>query len=55
MAKLRNISADTLNVPLLGMDVEPDHIVDVPDEVFHAYAWPESVWQVVKQTKKTED
>lgn len=55
MAKLRNVSADVLNVPLLGRDVDPDQVVDVPDDLLEAYAWPESVWQVVTKTKKTED
>lgn len=54
MAKLRNVSADTLNVPLLGAMVEPDHVLDVPDAVFEQYAWPESLWAVVSTTKPSK-
>jgi hypothetical protein len=53
VAKLRNISPDTLQVPLLGATVEPDQVVDVPDQLFKDYAWPDSLWSVVS-AKKTE-
>lgn len=51
MAKLRNVSPDTLSVPLLSATVEPDQVLDVPDVVFAEYAWPESLWAVVSAPK----
>jgi hypothetical protein len=52
MAKVRNISNDTLVVPLLGgVAVEPDQVVDVPDKHLEDYDWPESTWAVVAAAK----
>lgn len=35
-----------VSVPLLGRDIEPDEVVDVPDEYLEDYAWPEELWDV---------
>ncbi len=51
--KLRNISPDPLQVPLLGVTVEPDTVVEVADDVFAQYAWPETLWAVVTPVKKS--
>ncbi len=53
MAKLRNISSDTLQVPLTGAVVEPDTVMDVPDALLDEYVWPETLWAVVSAPKKT--
>lgn len=57
MAKLRNVSADTLTVPMVGASVGPDEVLTVPDEMFEQYAWPETLWSVVsaKPSKSTTD
>ncbi len=56
MAKLRNISADTLTVPALGgRVVEPDELVDVPDALLKDLDWPESTWAPVVTKKTTKD
>ena len=53
MAKLRNISDDTLFVPCLGgVIVEPDCVVDVPEDLARDLDWPETVWAVVTPPKK---
>ena len=54
MAKVRNISAEAVSVPLLGRVVEPDTVAEVPDDVFNNYSWPEATWAVVTGSKKTE-
>ena len=53
MAKLRNVSADTLSVPLLGRSVEPDEVVEVEDRLLKDYDWPETLWSEVAAPKKT--
>ena len=56
MAKVRNISDDERFVPLLGQSVASDAVVEVPDDVFSAFSWPETTWAVVtgpaQKTKK---
>ena len=47
MARLKNVSGEAREVPLLGNRVvEPDEIVDVDDELLAEYVWPEATWQV---------
>lgn len=53
MAKVRNVSPDTLVVPLLGgRVVEPDEVVEVGDDLFLEHDWPESTWAVVSAPKR---
>jgi hypothetical protein len=60
--KLRNVSADALEVRVLGRTVEPDEVVEIPAGVLETYpypdAWPDSLWAAVggakKSTEKTE-
>lgn len=42
--KLRFLGDQPHDVRVLGRVVEPDELVDVPQDVFDAYAWPESLW-----------
>lgn len=46
MAKLRNITPHTLETRLNGRNfvTEPDAILDLPDDLYGAYAWPDSIW-----------
>lgn len=53
MAKLRNVSTDTLVVPALnGRVVEPDEVVEVRDELLEELVWPETTWAVVAPPRK---
>lgn len=52
MARLKNVSGEAREVPLLGNRiVEPDEIVDVDDELLAEFAWPESTWEIVAEKK----
>lgn len=59
MAKLRNISPDPLDVPLLGRTVDVDEVVEVPDELFKQHSWADTLWSEVggksKTTTKSEE
>lgn len=54
MAKLRNISPDEHEVPVLGRSVGVDEVVHVPDDVFEAHSWPDTIWQVVSAPKPSK-
>lgn len=61
MAKYRNITDQTLNVVCNGHprggsygDVEPDQVLEVPDDVAAAHVWPETVWSEVEAPKDPE-
>lgn len=51
MAKLRNISPDEREVPLVGRFVGVDEVIEVPDDVYEAHSWPEETWAVVAAPK----
>jgi hypothetical protein len=55
MAKLRNITDETLHVPLAGRDVAPDDVIDISDAVWAQYAWPETVWSEVEVPRRIFD
>jgi hypothetical protein len=59
MAKLRNRTTDALYVPCVDARVEPDEVIEIPDETYRAYVWPDTVWTAVdvtlaKRIKKSE-
>lgn len=49
MAKLRNRSDDTLETRVSGRTytTAPDALLDLPDDVYLAHAWPETLWTEV--------
>lgn len=49
MAKLRNTSDDTLETRVGGRSytTEPDGLLDIPDDVYLAHVWPETLWAEV--------
>lgn len=49
--QLRNVSDGPLHIPDVGVNVEPDGVFDVPDDVYQALVWPASLYSVVKQAK----
>lgn len=52
MASIRNKSEHRLYVRAINQAVDPDEQVDVPDDVFKIYDWPDTVWDVVKTPAK---
>lgn len=56
MAKVRFTGDSNEFVPVLNREVEPDQLVDVDDEMFKSFDWPESKWAVVekKSTPKSK-
>lgn len=59
MAKVRNVSNDILELRLSGGDwranAAPDEVVEVPDDLFKAHAWPEDLWTVVGSGKSKSE
>ncbi|MEU9793831.1 hypothetical protein AB0E27_24920 [Streptomyces sparsogenes] len=55
MASVRLIADEPRIVPWLGPEVvvEPDQVVEVPDEHADAYACQTTVWELVGEPKKT--
>jgi hypothetical protein len=59
MAKIRNVSGEALFVPGVGYSgavVQPDQVVEVPDDRLDSYAYQEHLWSVEadKNKKSTE-
>ena len=46
MATVRFIGPEPHTVPLLGRDVQPDELVEVPDDLLADYTWSETNWRV---------
>ena len=57
MAKLRNITEHALETRLAGAryTTEPDAVLEVPDDVYQAYLWPETQWAEVEVPQKPKD
>ena len=52
MAKVKNISGETRNVPELGWrNVEHNEIVDIPDERLEAFTCQQATWRESKGGK----
>ncbi|WP_330348171.1 hypothetical protein [Streptomyces sp. NBC_00582] len=51
MARVRYLGPEQVTVPELGRTVEPDEIVEVPDERFEGYACQPSNWEVIEEPK----
>jgi len=47
MARLRNITDRELLVAPTGAIVGPDGLLDVPDDVYRRYVWPDTIWAEV--------
>ena len=54
MARVRYLGPEQVTVPELGRTVEPDEIVEVPDERFEGYACQPSNWEVVEEPGKSK-
>jgi hypothetical protein len=51
MARVRFLGPEQVTVPELGRTVEPDEIVEVPDERCEGYACQPTTWEVVEPPK----
>lgn len=49
MAQLRFRGDERHEVPLLGRAVEPDELVEVPDDLYAEVSWPSAYWTVVAE------
>jgi len=55
MARVRYIGAEPVTVPELGSrTVQPDELVEVPDERFDAYVCQPASWESVDEPKPAE-
>ena len=54
MARVRYLGPEQVTVPELGRTVEPDEIVEVPDERFEGYACQPANWEVVEEPGKSK-
>ncbi|MET9088144.1 hypothetical protein ABZX77_40745 [Streptomyces sp. NPDC004237] len=48
MARVRYLGHEQVTVPELGRTVEPDEIVDVPDERYWGYACQSANWEEIE-------
>jgi hypothetical protein len=55
MARVRYLGHEQVTVPELGRTVEPDEIVEVPDERFEGYACQPSNWEPIEEPKPAEE
>ncbi|MER7967673.1 hypothetical protein ABTX35_01420 [Streptomyces sp. NPDC096080] len=51
MARVRYLGPEQVTVPELGRSVEPDEVVEVPDERFEGYVCQPSNWEAVEEPK----
>ncbi|MFD7791029.1 hypothetical protein [Streptomyces sp. NPDC059759] len=51
MARVRYVGPEPVTVPELGRIVEPDEIVQVPDERFEGYACQLGTWEPIEEPK----
>lgn len=52
MARVRFIGPETVTVPELGgRSVEPDEVVEVPDDRFEGYVCQPQTWEAVEEPK----
>jgi hypothetical protein len=51
MARVRYLGPEQVTVPELGRTVEPDEVVEVPDERFDGYVCQSGTWEAVEEPK----
>lgn len=49
MARVRYLGPEPVTVPELGRTVEPDEVVEVPDDRFEGYACQPVNWEVIEE------
>lgn len=51
MARVRYLGPEQATVPELNRTVEPDEVVEVPDERFEGYVCQTTLWETVEEPK----
>jgi hypothetical protein len=51
MARVRYLGPEQVTVPELGRTVEPDEVVEVPDDRFDGYVCQPANWEAVEEPK----
>lgn len=51
MARVRYLGPDPVTVPELGREVQPDEVVEVPDERFEGYVCQTTNWEPIEEPK----
>jgi hypothetical protein len=49
MARVRYLGPEPVTVPELGREVQPDEVVEVPDERFEGYVCQTTNWEPVEE------
>jgi hypothetical protein len=49
MARVRYLGPEPVTVPELGRAVEPDEVVEVPDDRFEGYVCQPATWEAVEE------
>lgn len=49
MARVRYLGPEPVTVPELGRSVEPDEVVEVPDDRFEGYVCQPATWEAVEE------
>lgn len=52
MARVRYLGHEQVTVPELGRTVEPDEVVEVPDDRFEGYVCQPGTWESVEEPKE---
>ncbi|MEU8713617.1 hypothetical protein [Streptomyces sp. NPDC048663] len=55
MARVRYLGHEQVTVPELGRTVEPDEIVDVPDDRFEGYVCQPANWEPIEDPAPAEE
>jgi hypothetical protein len=56
MARVRYIGPEPVTVPELGgRTVEPDEVVEIPDQRFEAYACQVTTWEAVDEPRAQDE
>ena len=51
MARVRYVGPEPVHVPELGRTVQPDELLEVPDDRFEGYVCQPSAWEAVEEPK----
>lgn len=52
MGQVRFVGNEAHAVPLLGREVQPDELIELPDAVIQAHEWPSAQWDVIDSGRK---
>ncbi|MFK0151200.1 hypothetical protein ACIQVK_03845 [Streptomyces sp. NPDC090493] len=55
MARVRYLGHEQVTVPELGRTVEPDEIVDIPDERWEGYVCQPANWEPIEDPKPADE